>query len=224
MPRLFTQTVVLTLVCLSSQILDANLGEDAAAPMTVASSSSALIGFATLEERDTRLPENGPPCKVLELPLELPVASPAKRGRGRGAKVPHHTRRPVITLFLEKSLVPLGDRVSTPYASPSATASVVATAAAQHGVASLKVEEQQTLSSSPEPPDIAMKTEGKAPGSEPRTTRESMQLKVIQAWGLVAGAKALDTVVTVRACGRNLGTTRVSAVGGTTSPEWIDEQ
>lgn len=54
--------------------------------------------------------------------------------------------------------------------------------------------------------------------------REKMQIKVYNAWGLSPGARALDIVVTVMACGRGVGTTHVSSVGGTTSPEWIDEQ
>ena len=309
----------------SSQVFDAGKGEPSAtSTATEARRSSALIGHATLGESDLRFVEDGPPCKVLELPLEL--ASPAPNtATGAGKRRQHaHVRGlhlPAIVLFLERPPLQAKSPSSSLSASASATISVsksspnspvVASMASRSGAmvgASTTVSPSRSMvhvsttvvnnhdggAASPSnagvdqtgataimsptiaaaaavihddgsaappkggeaqtsvrttssersmadvdedrggpPPPPSPMASGKielkalrggepAPPSPPLESGK-MQLKVLQAWGLAARAKYLNVAVTVRACGRHVGTTRVSAVGGTTSPEWIDEQ
>lgn len=60
--------------------------------------------------------------------------------------------------------------------------------------------------------------------SQAAQEKKKVQLRLHRAWGLAKAAKQLDAFVTVRARGRDVGATRVAAVGATTSPEWIDEE
>ena len=257
-----------TYVCtISKQILDAGKGEPAAPSSSSSLSSSAaepgrsnaLIGLVTLGESDLRFLETGPPCKVLELPLELPNVPPAAvAGRGRRRQAPHAPQglhRPAIVLFLERPPprgfleipLPLPRALSSPTAT---TAAPVTTIAAAHGggtapapapaaapiaaalspIGSGNESEGQTVQTTPRMisrETVVVDEIGEPPPPPAATTSLAsgkMRLKVLQAWGLAVGAKYFDVVVAVRACGRDVGTTRVSAVGGTTSPEWIDEQ
>ncbi|CAM9550021.1 unnamed protein product, partial [Laminaria digitata] len=92
------------------EILDAGKGEPPPPSSSTSSateagrSSSSLIGHATLGESDLRFPETGPPCKVLELPLELPTASTAAGGgvRRRHTHAQGGPHRPAIVLFIER--------------------------------------------------------------------------------------------------------------------------
>lgn len=201
-----------------------------------------LIGRATLEDHDLRLPDTGPPCKVIEHRLALVDSPPPSHGVNRG---PSHATGTIATvvMFLERVaagpdpvVAPSNDRVVPPAAplSTPATENTTTTAGDQtrminedDGTTSntrnttklvssvpMSVGKEQPRPQSPSPP----------PPLPVSRHKQKVQVKVLQAWGLASGAKVLDAVVTFRACGRDVGTTRVSAVGGATSPEWIDEQ
>lgn len=307
------------------QIVDAGKGEPPPPSSSTLSateagrSSSSFIGRATLGESDLGFPETGPPCKVLELPLELPTASTAARGgvRRRHAHAQGGPHRPAIVLFIERPPrvfletpppppPPSQETPSTPISTSvlststaaihdGATAAAAAALSPNDGSATrdraaaaspsdgsggeghtahqkqtmseisredvVVVDDESRLSpndgSGDESHTVHHKTisntnreavvvvvddeSGKAPPPRPpppasapapplaspsssRLASGKMQLKVLEAWGLAVGAKYLDVVVAVRACGRDVGTTLVSAVGGTTSPEWIDQQ
>lgn len=167
-------------------------------PTTVAGVNSALIGRVALGGSDLRLPQTGPACRVFELPLEIP-APPHNTTKTDGIVPSQLLPRPSIILFLERLHTPVPDAGFPVHKALLKTATV-----------------------RQDPSSVTMAT-GEAPLTPP-VERKMMQLHVRQAWALAPGAKAFDAVVTVRACGRNVGTTRISAIGGTTSPEWIDEQ
>lgn len=196
-----------------------------------------LIGRATLRDHDLRLPDTGPPCKVIENQLEV-VDSQPSHGVNRG---PSHATATIATvvMFLERVVsaapivVPSHDRAVSPASPSTPTTEHVATTlgggmtrnnqddSASNTRNTSSFVSPTTMSAGKEQPSSPP-----LPRSPPLVKRhkEKMQVKVIQAWGLASRAKVLDAVVTVRACGRDAGTTRVSAIGGTTSPEWIDEQ
>lgn len=243
-------------VLVQTKILDAGAGESTTAPTTVAGTRSGLIGRVVLGECALRLPgpADGPPCKVLELPIELPASTTRTAGNARRGQVSsgvsgRRTRPGTIILFLE--------RVTSPPPRPRSSQDAVVSSLLQHGapsnqtmpataaaVAAIACETAATVAIDIENKDAgsASTTDARAPATQtwseggsqqqaqvqPRPSRPpargKMQLKVFSAWGLSRGAKALDVVVTVMACGRGIGTTRVSSIGGTTSPEWIDEQ
>ncbi len=232
----------------SNQILDASAGEAATAPTTVAGTRNALIGRVAIRDDALRLPgpEDGPPCKVFELPIELPTSAAAEaptrhrthhrsgaQSRGGGPRIPG-----TITLFLERLLPPpqvrLPARTTVVAENRDGTdhATAIATTIATDSNNDKKHEgigEVVAAAAS----ESASRAHGagrsrQQPRDPPRPRRppprKKMQLKVFRAWGLSSRARALDVVVSVMACGRSVGTTRVSSVGGTTSPEWIDEK
>lgn len=212
------QATTRSLACLLSQVLDADAGEAITAPSTIAGIRRALIGSVTLGARDLRLPDALPPCKVVELPVELPVVRSAKTAGGATLHN-HHIRGPTMTMFLEKASAPYHDTVSVPHAVLSTTIPAVAMTTTQ---------DEETNVPNIENLSITPKTRATTAGNQQErplpAERKMMQLKTFRVWGLAAQAKVLDAIVRVRACGRDVGTTRVSAVGGTTAPEWIDEQ
>lgn len=236
----------------------------------MAGARSALIGRVSIGEHALRLPGpgDGPPCKVLELPIELMTSSAAKtptrhgkhthsdaQNRGDDRQIPG-----AITLFLERILPPSPVRlrsdedllVSSTRQEPTAvvaatTVEATATPEAHDGTTSATAvaaipatgsstdndheDIGKTVTTNPSAPVARTQGSGGSnrqprgpppPGRPP--AREKMQLKVSQAWGLSSRARAMDVVVAVMACGRSVGTTRVASVGGTTSPEWIDEK
>lgn len=254
----------------SNQILDASAGESATAPTTVAGTRSALIGRVAIRDHALRLPgpENGPPCKVFELPIELPTSAAAEaptryrtrphsgaQNRGDGPRIPG-----IITLFLERRLPPPQVRLPPNQAElapftrqqPAALVATTTGAAATAGGARDETAHPTAFATSKATDSTAGKEHKgineilttaasesvarahgagrstRQPEGPPRPGRppplDKMQLKVSRAWGLSSRARALDVVVSVMACGRSVGTTRVSSVGGTTSPEWIDEK
>lgn len=154
-----------------------------------------------LDDRDLQLPGTSPPCKVLELPLELvSLASAASSSDFKNAR-DKISPLPVMFIFLERS--PISDHVKGPAV----------------GVA------HSSGKTTSRTDDLG--------GHPPWTTKDSprynaqqkmMQLKLLRAEGLSRAANAMGVVVIVRACGRYAGTTRLSTVGRTMSPEWIDEQ
>ena len=115
------------------QILDAGKGESAASPSlaTQAGRSGALIAHVTLGESDLRFVETGPPCKVLELPLELPTASTVVTGRGRRRAHAQGLHPPSIVLFLERPSREYLEK-SPRAPSPIATTATSTTTAAIH--------------------------------------------------------------------------------------------
>lgn len=185
----------------SRQVLDAGAGKSATGPAPTAEINSTVIGSAMLKNQDLQLPGTSPPCKVLELPLELtPLPSTASHSISKNTR-DKISSLPTMFVFLERS--PVYDHVKGP-----------AVEVAQSSV--------KTISG-----DNDLGTHS------PRTTKDSprynaerkmMQLKLLRAEGLSRAANATGIIVIVRACGRYAGATRVSTVGGTTSPEWIDEQ
>ena len=232
----------------------------------MAGTRSGLIGRVVLGERALRLPEpgDGPPCRVFELPIELPpptTTNTAAKGRGKpvAAGVTNRKKRPgTIVLFLERAPSPTRSSQlssalqqgapSTQTAPATAAAVAAAAAAAAHdtpaaaistanaaiATATANSKNKSAESALAEGPAASVTQTPVEDGIEqqariqPRLhrppAREKMQLKVLSAWGLSRGAKALDVVVAVMACGRGIGTTHVSSIGGTTSPEWIDER
>lgn len=194
--------------CWLRQILDAGTGEALTVPTTVARSSNALIGSVSLGDDELRLPETGPPCKVIELPLELPVAPKGKRVQQAG-----RSRYPTVIMFLERLPNTSGGVCMAQEVLPHATA--------------VEDRADTTFDHTPELEDIfpLSKTSAIMEMERPLSAqRKKMRLRVFRAWALAADVKDMDAVVAVKACGRDIGTTRVSAVGGTTSPEWMDEQ
>ncbi|CAM9640751.1 unnamed protein product, partial [Ectocarpus sp. 12 AP-2014] len=246
------------------EILDASAGRSATTLSTVAGARSGLIGHVVLGESTLRLPDpgDGPPCKVVELPIQLqePPSTTTKRRGLTTANQPFNgvqnggeRKRPAtIILFLERRPPPMApppsrglNPLSAPHEAKETTeaTSPTAMAAETNGRdrtdttrSRATVEYDTTVKETGHDDGNDMDTaaiiadsEHKRPRlqrpqrSQRRSAREKMQIKVYNAWGLSSGARALDVVVTVMACGRGVGTTHVSSVGGTTSPEWIDE-
>lgn len=240
-----------------TQILDAGAGESTTAPTTVAGTRSGLIGRVVLGERALRLPErgDGPPCRVFELPIELPTSTTTntvakRRGKRVASAVSNRTKRPAtIILFLERVPPPTRSSPSQDVKASSAlrqgapsttqtTATTAAAAVTDHDTTTATTtaygkneSAENALLVDPTASVTQVPVEGgreQQPRTQPRPqrppAREKIQLRVLSAWGLSQGAKALDVVVAVMACGRGVGTTHVSSIGGTTSPEWIDER
>ena len=231
----------------------------------MAGTRSGLIGRVVLGERALRLPEpgDGPPCRVFELPIELPpptTTNTAAKGRGKpvAAGVTNRKKRPgTIVLFLERAPSPTRSSqlssarqqgAPSTQTAPATAAAVAAVAAAAHDTpaaaistanaaiatatansknksaeSGLAVDPAASVTQTPVEDGIEQQARIQPRLHRP-PAREKMQLKVLSAWGLSRGAKALDVVVAVMACGRGIGTTHVSSIGGTTSPEWIDER
>lgn len=244
---------------IQTQILDAGAGESTMTPTTVAGTRDGLIGRIVLGERALRLPGpgEGPPCKVLELPIELPTSTTtvtAAKGRERhvSSGLSNRKKRPgTIILFLERVLPPPPTHsrssqdmvVSSPslQGAPSTqtrTAINAAETAAAHDATATetigrknKYAESALTGGAPAAITKMMHGEDRSeqhPRVQPRPqrlpAREKMQLNILSAWGLSSRSKTFDVVVTVMACGRSVGTTHVSSIGRTTSPEWIDER
>ncbi|CAM9193761.1 unnamed protein product [Scytosiphon promiscuus] len=237
------------------EILDAGAGEAATLPTTVVGTRSALICQVSLGEPALRLPESGPPCKVLELPVELPkTAATRATGNAKSLRKGDHEstgarvgsggmkKRPgTIVLFL-KRLNPLtrsrqsSDTVGSPDQRSAATAIAAASARAEAGefdvdgngnndtATKTYVHPTSARASSVERRDGREEKHGGSRRPPRPPARKKMQVRIFRAWGLSSGARALNLVVAVTACGRSIGTTPVSLVGGTTSPEWIDAQ
>lgn len=158
----------------------------------------SLIGRIPLQDHNLRLPATGSPCKVFEHPLQI-VAPPETQHprQRRRSSYPHSTMAPVATAIMVLDKVPpLATKTS-----PTMTASTA-------------LSDGRKNASSHAP----------AGGSQLQSEQQKVQLRINRAWGLAKEVKKLDTVVTVRACGRDMRTTRMSAIGGTTSPEWVDEE
>eukprot|EP00752_Nemacystus_decipiens_P007665 g6853.t1 len=126
------------------EILDAGAGESITAPTTIAGTRNGLIGRVVLGERALRLPEpgDGPPCKVLELPIELPTSTATnavakRRGKHVASGVSSRRKRPAaIIMFLE--------RVPSPTHS-SQSQDAKASSAWQHGAPSTQMTPAATV-------------------------------------------------------------------------------
>lgn len=174
-----------------------------------AGAAGEAVGRVCLGSHDLRIPATGPPCTVVERPLERAPPPAGASARGHREAAPRRTEQqppppplppPTITLFLEKPGSASSVREEQP---PSAAASVP------------RVESSHCLESGPENMETWMPA---------RRDSRKLRLRIRGARRLVPAAKGLNVVVVVRACGREVGTTRVPTAGGTRSPDWLDEE
>lgn len=180
------------------QILDGGTGG--------AGKRSDVIGHITLHDHDLRFPAAGPRCMVIDRSIELAVPEHSTHGGKTTTKSRHSFHAPssnqpcaTAILFLEKLPRSISTAAPTTASSSSASASHDKDDSADH-----TLDAAGRSLSSPE--------------------ARKVQLRVHQARGLRRGTKSFEVVVTVRACGRHVGTTRVAAFAEPTSPQWVDEK
>lgn len=163
--------------------------------------SGELIARMRFRSGDLLIPATGPPCKVLECPLELMSSPLGAPKHGGNANVTHtEVLSPTMTVFLEQESTTSSSKGDGSSGMCGSRITAVANAHMNEGMHGAIGADELGIE-----------------------LLEKVVLRVHGAKGLAPGARALDVFVVVRACGTEAGTTRVSDVGNTTSPEWIDE-